>query len=82
MEKYNHGGGARCLEFIYGAIVYGARAPRQRQEGVQFPRNPFYGSVAQPGSSRGLKILVSAVQFRPDPPYTPVAQMDSSATAF
>ena len=28
-------------------MVYGARAIQPRQEGVQFPRNPFYGTVAQ-----------------------------------
>ena len=27
--------------------MYGARATRPRQEGVQFPRNPFYAWIAQ-----------------------------------
>lgn len=47
MDVRSHGVLLDVWNFINGAIVYGARATRPRQEWVQFPRNPFYGPVAQ-----------------------------------
>ena len=53
---------------LYGAIVYGARATRPRQEWVQFPRNPFKMGRWRTGLAHRTENPRTSVRLGPDPP--------------
>ena len=53
---------------LYGAIVYGARAPRQCQEWVQFPRNPVYMGGWYTGLVHLTENQRTSVRLGPRPP--------------